>query len=60
YSAIGSSATVRDQIKQFIELTGPDELIITAHIFDHDARLRSLEIAAGVLRELEPAQPAQV
>lgn len=51
YSAVGSPATVREQIAQFLELTRADELIITAHIFDHEARLRSVEIAAEVLRE---------
>ena len=38
--------TVRRQLQAFIERTGADELMITAQIFDHQARLRSYEIAA--------------
>ena len=45
-SAIGSPETVRQQMKDFVERTGADELMITAQIFDHQARLRSYEIAA--------------
>ena len=32
----------------FIERTRADELMITAQIFDHAARLRSYEIAADI------------
>lgn len=52
YSAVGSPATVRRQIHEFIQRTGADELMISAHIFDHAARLRSYEIAAEVQRAL--------
>jgi luciferase family oxidoreductase group 1 len=45
-SAIGAPETVHRQMKAFIERTGADELMITAQIFDHQARLRSYEIAA--------------
>ncbi len=54
YSAVGSRETVRDMIIRFLDFTGADELMITAHIFDHDARLRSVEMAAGILKELVP------
>ncbi len=46
-SAIGSPATVRQRMQAFIERTGADELMITSQVFDHRARLRSYEIAAG-------------
>ncbi|TFZ00067.1 LLM class flavin-dependent oxidoreductase [Ramlibacter humi] len=45
-SAIGSPATVRDALHAFVERTGADELMITSQIFDHQARMRSYEIAA--------------
>jgi luciferase family oxidoreductase group 1 len=45
-SAIGSPATVRDQIAAFVARTGVDELIVASSMFDHEARKRSLEIAA--------------
>lgn len=37
YSFIGSAETVRKEIEQFIDLTRIDELMITSHIFDHNA-----------------------
>ena len=47
-AAIGSPDTVRQALEAFIARTGADELMITAQIFDHAARLRSYEIAAGI------------
>jgi luciferase family oxidoreductase group 1 len=49
-SAVGSPDTVRRAMMAFIERTRPDELMITAQIFDHAARLRSYEIAADIQR----------
>jgi luciferase family oxidoreductase group 1 len=43
-SAIGSSATARHQVAEFVNRTQPDELMVTAQIFDHSARLRSYEL----------------
>jgi luciferase family oxidoreductase group 1 len=56
-SAIGAPATVAEQIRAFVERTGADELMITSQIFDHPARLRSFEIAAGLIGA-EPAPPS--
>ena len=47
-AAIGSPDTVRQALEAFIARTGADELMITAQIFDHAARLRSYEIAADI------------
>ena len=55
-SAIGSPDTVRRALSAFIERTHPDELMLTSQIFDHAARLRSFEIAAGLSAQLA-AQP---
>jgi luciferase family oxidoreductase group 1 len=49
-SVVGSPEAVRAGIEEFVERTGADEVIIAAHIFDHDARLRSLQITAGALQ----------
>jgi luciferase family oxidoreductase group 1 len=46
YAAIGSPDTVRRKIEAFIDLTSADELIFTAQVFDHRARLRTFEIVA--------------
>jgi luciferase family oxidoreductase group 1 len=51
-SAIGAPDTVRNALAGFIERTRADELMITAQIFDHAARLRSYEIAADVRKSL--------
>ena len=45
-AAIGAPETVHRQLHAFIDRTGADELMITAQVFDHRARLRSYEIAA--------------
>ena len=50
-AAVGSPDTVRAGIEAFIERTGADELMLTSQIFDHQARLRSYEIAAQVSQE---------
>ena len=45
-SAIGSPATVAVAMEAFLARTGADELMITSQVYDHQARLRSFEIAA--------------
>ena len=45
-SVIGDAAQVRAGLASVIEQTQADELIVTAQIFDHAARLRSFEITA--------------
>ena len=52
YAMVGSKATVQERLKAFIDLTTPDEVMITAQIYDHAARLRSFEIAAELHDEL--------
>ncbi len=51
-SAVGSVGTVRERLAAILEATGADELILTAHIYDHAARLRSFELAAQAMREV--------
>ena len=45
-SFVGSVDTVERGLRKFIEAMRPDELMITAHIFDQPARLRSIELVA--------------
>ncbi|HVO46226.1 MAG TPA: LLM class flavin-dependent oxidoreductase [Steroidobacteraceae bacterium] len=54
-SAIGSEATVRARVADFIARTRPDELMITSQIFSHEARLSSYRIAAAVRDSLQSA-----
>lgn len=60
YAMVGSAETVSEKLQHFVEHTRPDEVMLTAQIFDHDARLRSFEIAANICRTLisEPAVTA--
>jgi luciferase family oxidoreductase group 1 len=54
---VGSAATVRRGAEVFLRRTGVDELMVTAAIFDHGARLRSFEIVAQALiggQRIEP------
>jgi luciferase family oxidoreductase group 1 len=52
YTIIGGPQTVRRGLESFIARTGADELIIAAQIFDHQARLRSFELAAAAREAL--------
>lgn len=54
YALVGSPETVRHGLAAFIALTNADELMVTAQVFDHAARLRSFEILAE-LRDTLPS-----
>ena len=45
-SVVGSPEMVRAGVVEFAERTGADEVMIVTHVFDHAARLRSLELTA--------------
>jgi alkanesulfonate monooxygenase SsuD/methylene tetrahydromethanopterin reductase-like flavin-dependent oxidoreductase (luciferase family) len=51
-SAVGSPDTVKAELKALLDETEADELIITAPIYSHTARLRSYELAAQACRAL--------
>ncbi|WP_019990731.1 LLM class flavin-dependent oxidoreductase [Rudanella lutea] len=48
YAVVGAPETVQQGLERFIAQTQPDELITTAQIYDHTARLRSFELTAQV------------
>jgi alkanesulfonate monooxygenase SsuD/methylene tetrahydromethanopterin reductase-like flavin-dependent oxidoreductase (luciferase family) len=50
-SAIGSPETARRQLDEFIARARPDELIVTAQVYDHQARLRSYELLMEAVRQ---------
>ena len=54
-SAIGSPGTARTQVEAFVERYKPDELMVTAQIYDHQARLRSYELLMEAVRQPEAA-----
>jgi alkanesulfonate monooxygenase SsuD/methylene tetrahydromethanopterin reductase-like flavin-dependent oxidoreductase (luciferase family) len=53
YSIVGSRETVRSGLERFLEATAADELMVTAQIYDHAARVRSYEIVAEVRDTLQ-------
>ncbi len=59
-AVVGSPETVRRGLDAFIARTGADELMITAQIFDHAARLRSFELTAAARRDLAGAAATTV
>jgi len=54
-SAIGSVASARAQLAEFVDRAKPDELMVTAQLFDHQARLRSYALLMEAARQPEPA-----
>ena len=56
-SATGSASTVERELAAIVKKYNPDERIVTGMVHEHEARLRSFDIAADVLKQLvlEPA-----
>ncbi len=52
HSLIGSKATVKEQAKAFIAQTKADELIAVTHLYDANDRIRSYEVFAEIMKEL--------
>jgi luciferase family oxidoreductase group 1 len=57
-SAVGSALTVKRKLQKFIEVTEPDELLVTGLMFEQRARLRSYEITAEVGGSMAPEEKA--
>lgn len=52
YSFIGSEETVKRQTENFQKMFNVDEIMITSHIYDHEARLKSYGIFRNVVDSL--------
>lgn len=50
YSVFGSVDTVRTGLQAFIAETGVDEVMVVCDVYEHQARLRSLELIAEALK----------
>jgi luciferase family oxidoreductase group 1 len=50
---VGSPATVKDKLEQFLTRTHAEELMISMPIFDHQKRLKSIELLAKLGHTLE-------
>jgi len=49
-SVVGSPATVRAGLEAFVTETGVDELMIVSDVYDHQARLRSVQLIAEAMK----------
>jgi luciferase family oxidoreductase group 1 len=54
-AVVGSPQTVRGGMEAFVARHRPDELMLTGNVFEHAARLRSFDLAAGLMRGIGPA-----
>ncbi|WP_282148121.1 LLM class flavin-dependent oxidoreductase [Algibacter lectus] len=52
YSFVGSKATVKAQVKIFMEQTQADEIIAVTNIYDVKDRIRSYELFSEIMKEL--------
>lgn len=50
YAFVGSAATVRRGLEEFLQETGVNELMITTHVYDVEARKHSLQIVGGIFK----------
>ncbi|WP_254119022.1 LLM class flavin-dependent oxidoreductase [Bacillus sp. FJAT-29790] len=48
-SIIGGPERVKEKLQAFLNETKADEIMVNAQIFDHNDRLRSFEIVAGIM-----------
>lgn len=51
YSFVGSPATLKKEFTSFVENTNVDEVMVTTHVFDADAKIRSLELTASLFKK---------
>jgi alkanesulfonate monooxygenase SsuD/methylene tetrahydromethanopterin reductase-like flavin-dependent oxidoreductase (luciferase family) len=58
-SFVGSPRKVEAKLKDFINRTNADELMVASAVFDHHARLRSYEFLADITAALSRTIPSQ-
>ncbi len=57
YAFIGSRETVAEELSAFVEQTQVDEIMVTAHIYDQAARLKSYQIVSELVASAEATAP---
>lgn len=50
YTITGNKATVQEKLQQVLQDTGADEIIVSAQIYEHEARLRSYQYLAELVK----------
>ncbi|SNR45923.1 luciferase family oxidoreductase, group 1 [Maribacter sedimenticola] len=56
YSFVGSKETVKNQVQEFLKQSQVDELIAVTNIYDINAKIRSYELFAEIMQELNSGQ----
>lgn len=51
YSFIGGPSTVKEKLQLFLNQTQVDEIMVTSHIYEHEARVRSYKILSEIWKE---------
>lgn len=52
YSFVGSPTTIKEEITDFIDKTGADELMVASYVYDKEERLKSYRLFSEVMNEL--------
>jgi luciferase family oxidoreductase group 1 len=55
YAFIGSTETVQRELQDFVHTTGVNEVMITSHLYDLDAKIKCYELVAPLFRTGKPA-----
>ena len=50
YAMFGDRETIKQKMQEFVAHTNVDEVMVTSHIFNHQARLRSYELFAEAMK----------
>lgn len=51
YSFVGDAAKVQQQLQDFVDKTGVDELMIVSNIYNEEVKLRSFEMVADIMKQ---------
>lgn len=57
YSFIGSAATVREGMNEFLAKTGVDEIMVASHVYDLKAKMRTYELIAPFFKTAKKLNP---
>jgi luciferase family oxidoreductase group 1 len=60
FSFIGSSITVKQGLQSFLETTGVNEIMVTSHIYNIEAKMKSYEMIAPFFKKSEGDKAAVV
>jgi luciferase family oxidoreductase group 1 len=57
YSFIGDTDTLASELQSFVDKTSIDEVMVTTHMFDVNAKVRSLELTASLFKTNKVEMP---